>query len=407
MENAIDTVWVAICAAMIFQMEGGFALLESGFLRRKNAMAIIVKVIVDICFGGLAFFLIGYGLMFGTSSGFLGMDIGYTLGLSPNANIPDSIFWFLQMGFAVAAISIISGGVAERMKIWAYIIYVFIFVAFIYPIAAGWIWNANGWLFVGFNGVGMNDFAGSAAVHAVGGWSALAAVMVLGARHGKYNADGSANAFPGHNLPLAAIGAFILWFGWFGFNPGSTLGAVGNWDIIGKVAMNTFLASAAGGIGTMVYTQLRYGAIDPSMVINGVLAGLVAITAGCNVMDPIFAVLTGLIAGVIVDIAVVTFDKMHIDDPVGAIAVHGVNGSFGTLAVGLFASKGGLFTTGEFTLLGVQAIGLIAVSVFAFSSSYLVMMAIKRTIGVRLAKKDEIIGADLAEYKTSAYSIFE
>lgn len=403
MENAIDTVWVAICAALIFQMEGGFALLESGFLRRKNAIAIIIKVIVDICFGGLAFFLIGYGIMFGMSDGYFGKEIGFVKGLSPNANIPDSVFWFLQMGFAVAAISIVSGGVAERMKIWAYTIYVFLFVAFIYPVAAGWVWNANGWL----ANLGMNDFAGSAAVHAVGGWSALAAILVLGARQGKYNEDGSANAFPGHSLPLAALGAFILWFGWFGFNPGSTLGAVGNWDIIGKVAMNTFLASAAGGIGTMAYTQLRYGAIDPTMVINGVLAGLVAITAGCNVMDPIFAVITGLTAGIIVDIAVVYFDKMHIDDPVGAIAVHGVNGSFGTLAVGLFASEGGLFTTGSFSLLCIQATGLVAVSVFAFSTTFLVLMVIKKTIGIRLAKKDEIIGADLAEYKTSAYSIFE
>ena len=403
MENAIDTVWVALCAALIFQMEGGFALLEAGFIRRKNAIAIIMKVIVDICFGGLAFYIIGYALLFGPSSGFIGSGFGLIEGSSPNANIATSTFWFLQMGFAVAAISIVSGGVAERMKIWAYIVFVFIFVAVVYPVAAGWVWNANGWL----AGKGMHDFAGSAAVHATGGWSALAAIIVLGPRLGKYNADGTANAFPGHNLPLAAIGAFILWFGWFGFNPGSTLGAVGNWEVIGKVAMNTFLASASGAVATMIYTQLKYKAMDPSMVINGVLAGLVAITAGCDVVSPISAVLIGLVAGVLVDIAVVVVDKLKFDDPVGAVAVHGVNGSFGTIAVGLFATEGGLFTTGATKLLGTQFIGLLSVSFFAFGATFAIMTALKYTIGIRLSKNDEIIGADLAEYKTSAYSIFE
>ncbi len=403
MENAIDTVWVAVCAALIFQMEGGFAILESGFIRRKNAISIIVKVMTDICFGGLAYFIIGFALMFGPSSGWIGEGWGILENSSPNPNISDSIFWFLQMGFAVAAVSIVSGGVAERIKIWAYAIYVFVFVALIYPVAAGWVWNANGWL----AGMGMNDFAGSAAVHAVGGWSALAAIIVLGPRHGKYNEDGSINALPGHSLPIAAIGGFILWFGWFGFNPGSTLGAVGNWELIGTVASNTFLASAAGGTATMIYTQIRYQAIDPSMVVNGVLAGLVAITAGCNVMSPEWAIVTGLLAGVLVDIAVVTVDKFHFDDPVGAVAVHGVNGSFGTLAVGLFAADGGLFTTGSAELLGIQAIGLVSVSAFAFASTFAVLTLVNKVYRIRLSKDDEILGSDLSEYKTTAYSIFE
>lgn len=403
MEHAIDTVWVALCAALIFQMEGGFAILESGFIRRKNAMAIIMKVIADIVFGGLAFFLIGAALMFGPSSGFIGSGFGLLEGISPNANISDATFWFLQMGFAIAAISIVSGGVAERIKFWAYSIYLVIFVSFVYPVAAGWVWNANGWL----AGLGMNDFAGSAAVHAVGGWSALAAIIVIGPRLGKYNKDGSANAFPGHSLPMAAVGGFILWFGWFGFNPGSTLGALGNWELIGTVILNTFLASAAGGVGTIFYTQWRYKTIDPSMVINGVLAGLVAITAGCNVVSPYSAIVIGLIAGVVVDIAVVLIDKMQFDDPVGAVAVHGVNGSFGTLAVGLFATEGGLLTTGSFSLLGVQALGLLSVSLFAFGATFVVMTLIHKTMGARLAKNDEIVGADLAEFKTTAYSIFE
>ena len=401
--RAIDTVWVVLCSALIFQMEGGFALLESGFIRGKNAMSVVMKVIVDIVFGGLAFYLLGYALMYGPSAGLAGKGFGFLLGLSPNQNISDATFWFLQMGFAVAAISIVSGGVAERMKIWAYAVYVLLFVGLIYPVAAGWIWNANGWLAM----LGMNDFAGSAAVHAVGGWSALAAIIVLGPRRGKYNKDGSANAFPGHNLTLAAVGAFILWFGWFGFNPGSTLGAVGNWMMIGKVAMNTFLASAAGAVATMVYTQLRYGKIDPSMVINGVLAGLVAITAGCNVVSANSAILIGLVAGILVDVAVVVIDRFHFDDPVGAVAVHGVNGTFGAIAVGLFSAQDGLFTGGSFALLKVQTIGVVSVSLFSFVATFIAMTLIRKTIGIRISKNEEIVGIDLGEYGISAYSEFE
>ena len=400
--HAVDTVWVALCAALIFQMEGGFALLEAGFIRSKNSMSIIAKVFVDIMFGGIAFYLVGFGIAYGQSNGYFAFDMGITdrdLGLT----ISNKLFWFIQLGFAMAAVSIVSGAIAERMKIWAYAFFVLLFCAVLYPLAANWVWNPDGWLAAR----GFNDFAGSAAVHAMGGFAALAAAMVLGPRIGKYNSDGSSNAIPGHNIPLAAVGAFILWFGWFGFNPGSTLAAVGNWEMIGSVATNTFLASAAGGIATMAYTQMRYGTIDITMVINGVLAGLVGITAGCNVVSPNSAILIGLVAGVLVDIAVVLVDKMGIDDPVGAIAVHGINGAWGTLAVGLFAMETGLLTGGGAGQLITQAIGLFAIIAMSFILTFVLMTLLKMTIGIRVSPEDETAGLDAAEYGLESYTEFE
>ncbi|WP_158837541.1 ammonium transporter [Polaribacter sp. L3A8] len=402
--NAIDTIWVAICAAIIFFMEGGFALLEAGFVRSKNAMSIIAKVIIDITFGGIAFYILGFGIAYGNSNGWFAFDVGITtedLGLG--LTVSNKLFWFIQLGFAIASISIVSGAVAERMKIWSYAIYVFIFCSVMYPLVANWVWNPNGWLAL----KGFNDFAGSAAVHAMGGFSALAAAIVLGPRIGKYQKNGEANAIPGHNLPLAAVGAFILWFGWFAFNPGSTLGAVGNWELIGTVAANTFLASAAGGISTMFYTYFKYGQIDITMTMNGVLAGLVAITAGCNVVDTNAAIIIGLIAGVLVDVAVLFIDKLKIDDPVGAIAVHGVNGLFGALAVGLFATDGGLFFGGGAAMLGVQALGILVIGAFSFTLTYIIMIIMKKTIGIRISKQEESAGIDAVSFGVEAYSTFE
>ena len=353
-------------------------------------------------FGGIAFYLVGFGIAYGQSNGYFAFDIGITdrdLGLT----ISNKLFWFIQLGFAMAAVSIVSGAIAERMKIWAYAFFVLLFCAVLYPLAANWVWNPDGWLAAR----GFNDFAGSAAVHAMGGFAALAAAMVLGPRIGKYNSDGSSNAIPGHNIPLAAVGAFILWFGWFGFNPGSTLAAVGNWEMIGSVATNTFLASAAGGIATMAYTQMRYGTIDITMVINGVLAGLVGITAGCNVVSPNSAILIGLVAGVLVDIAVVLVDKMGIDDPVGAIAVHGINGAWGTLAVGLFAMETGLLTGGGAGQLITQAIGLFAIIAMSFILTFVLMTLLKMTIGIRVSPEDETAGLDAAEYGLESYTEFE
>lgn len=272
-----------------------------------------------------------------------------------------------------------------------------------YPMVANWVWNPNGWLALR----GFNDFAGSAAVHAMGGFSALAAAIVLGPRIGKYQKNGAVNAIPGHNLPLAAVGAFILWFGWFGFNPGSTLGAVGNWELIGTIATNTFLASAAGGLSTMLYTYFRYGQVDITMTINGVLAGLVAITAGCNVVGPNAALIIGLIAGVLVDVAVLYIDKLKIDDPVGAIAVHGVNGLFGALAVGLFATEGGLFYGGGAAMLGIQALGVFVIGTFSFTITFVLLKIMKKTVGIRISKEEESAGIDAVTFGVEAYATFE
>jgi Amt family ammonium transporter len=367
-------------------------------------MSIIAKVMIDIMVGGLTFYVLGFGIAYGKSNGWFAFDYGISssdLGL--NLTISNSLFWFLQLGFAIAAVSIVSGGIAERMKVWVYALFVVIFCAIIYPLAANWVWNPNGWLAK----MGFNDFAGSSAVHAIGGFSALAAAWILGPRQGKYNADGSSNAIPGHNLTLASVGAFILWFGWFGFNPGSTLAAVGKWELIGKVATNTFLSSAAGGVATMIYTTLKYKKIDITMVINGVLAGLVAVTAGCNIVSHNSAILIGLIAGVLVDIAVVFIDKIKIDDPVGAIAVHGVNGFFGTVAVGLFAEEKGLFYSGKFEFLGIQTLGVTVLAGFSFVCTYIIFIILSKTIGIRIKRREELAGIDAVEFGVESYATFE
>jgi Amt family ammonium transporter len=398
---AINTVWVALCAALIFFMEAGFALLEAGFVRAKNAMSIIAKVIIDITFGGIAFFVVGFGIAYGASNGWFALDFGIMekdLGLG--LTVSNQLFWFIQLGFAVAAISIVSGALAERMKLWAYAIMVVFFCGIMYPLVANWVWNPNGWLALR----GFNDFAGSAAVHAMGGFSALAAAIVLGPRIGKYSKEGNSNTIPGHNLPLASVGAFILWFGWFGFNPGSSLGAVGNWELIGAVVVNTFLASAAGGIATMFYTYFSYGKIDITMVINGILAGLVSITAGCNVVGPMSAILIGFIAGILVDVAVLFFDKMKVDDPVGAVAVHGINGLFGTLAVGFFAIEGGLFFGGGADLLITQLMGVTVIALFSFTITFILMKVLKSTVGIRITTEEEEAGIDSVSFGVKSYS---
>lgn len=396
----IDTTWVLLCAALVFFMEAGFAFLEAGFIRAKNSLNIVMKVFMDCTVGMLSYFAVGFALMygldkagvFGTSGFFLNGDFSH-LGL----DIPIYAYWIFQAAFALAVASIVSGAVAERMKFAPYIVYTAAACAVIYPVAGHWIWSAEGWLYQ----MGMMDFAGSTAVHAVGGWSALAAVLVLGPRIGKYNSDGSVNVLPAHNMHLAALGAFILWFGWFGFNPGSALsGLDGN---IARIAVTTNLAAAAGGTMGTIFTMFRYGKPDPSMTINGALAGLVAITAGTAFVSPVSAVIIGGIAGVLVVLAVPFFDWLKADDPVGAIAVHGVCGSFGTLAVGIFAEDGGLLYGGGLSLLGVQALGLLVVSLWAFSMSYLVFYLIKKTVGVRVSADEEMEGLDMVEHGVPAY----
>ena len=397
----INTVWVLLCAALVFFMEAGFAMLEAGFIRSKNSMNIIMKVLMDCTLGMLGFWAVGFALLYGKSYfGFLGIS-GFAVSgdwSHLSIKVPIDAFFIFQAAFAVAAATIVSGAVAERMKFLPYMIFSVVLTAIIYPVAAHWVWNPGGWLAA----LGMKDFAGSAAVHAVGGWASLAAVIVLGARIGKYNSDGSINAIPGHNLPLAALGGFILWFGWFGFNPGSSLSGL---DMnIARIAVTTNLAAAAGGTMGIFYTLWKYGKPDPSMAINGALAGLVAVTGGCAYYSHLSAIIIGAIAGVLVVIAVNIIDHLHFDDPVGAIAVHGVNGTFGALAIGLFAEKDGLFFGGGWHLLQVQTIGTLAISVWAFATTFILFKVLHATVGIRVSEEDEIEGMDVSEHGVPAYN---
>ncbi len=402
--QGINTVWVLLCAALVFFMEGGFAALEAGFIRSKNSLNIIMKVFADCTIGMLGYWAIGFGIMygldkaglFGTSGAFLTGGFGHL-----HLQIPIYAYWIFQAAFAIAVATIVSGAVAERMKFGPYMVFSLLATAVIYPVAGHWVWNPSGWLAQ----MGMIDFAGSAAVHSVGGWASLAAVLVLGPRKGKYNKDGSLNVLPAHNLPLAALGAFMLWFGWFGFNPGSSLSGL---DLnIARIAVTTNLAAAAGGTVSALYTMWKYGKPDASMIINGSLAGLVAITAGTAYVTPASAVVIGGIAGVLVVLAVQFFDLIKADDPVGAIAVHGVCGTFGALAVGIFAEKGGLIYSGSFKLLGIQALGVTAVSVWAFGATAAVFYILKKTVGIRVTQEDELDGMDLCEHGIAAYTGIE
>lgn len=404
MAVAINTVWVLLCAAMVFFMEGGFAFLEAGFISAKNSINIVMKVFTDCTVGMLSFWAVGFAIMygldrsglFGSTGFFITGDLGHI-----KLQIPIYAYWLFQAAFAVAMASIVSGAVAERMKFAPYIIYTALAAGIIYPVAGHWVWGSGGWLAQ----LGMMDFAGSAVVHAVGGWSSLAAVAVLGARSAKYNEDGSINFLPPHNLHLAFLGAFILWFGWNGFNAGSSLSGLDT--NIARIALNTNLAAASGGMLATLYTMFKFGKADPSMVINGSLAGLAAITAGCAYVNPPAAVFIGAVAGVLVVLAVAFFDRRRFDDPVGAIAVHGVNGTWGILAVGLFAEHGGLFAGGGFRLLAVQALGVAAVSLWAFGITFLVFKLLHNTIGIRVSPEEEINGLDIAEHDISAYAALD
>jgi Amt family ammonium transporter len=329
------------------------------------------------------------------------------------SGLPIWAFWLFQAAFTGAAATIVAGGMAGRMKFQSYLIYSFIISAFIYPIVGNWGWNggftdaqgvvhAAGWL----NDMGFSDFAGSAIVHTTGGVAALIGTMMLGPRAGKYKKDGSVKMIAGHNIPLAALGVFILWFGWFGFNPGSAL-SVGNGDLIAKVAMNTSLAAAMGGIGAIVLAWVINGKPDLAFAMNGALAGLVAITAPCNVVDPWAAMVIGAVGGILVVLATLGLDKIKIDDPVGAFPVHGVNGIWGTLAVGLFAANNGLFTKGSWDLLGVQAIGVFSIAAFVASSMSIVFFVIDKTVGLRVPLEEEIRGLDIVEHGMESYAGFQ
>lgn len=402
--RGLDTIWVLLCAALVFFMEAGFAALEAGFVHSRNSLNIIMKVLMDCTVGMMGYFAIGFALMYGLdqggligTSGFFVLNEMEHLGLK----IPVYAFWIFQAAFAIAMATIVSGAVAERMKFGPYIVFSFLATVIIYPLAGHWVWAGDGWL----NKLGMLDFAGSAVVHSLGGWASLAAVLVLGPRSGKFNKDGSINALPGHNLPLAALGAFILWFGWFGFNPGSTLSGL---DLnIARIAVNTNIAAAAGGTSAALYTLLKYGKADPSMAINGALGGLVAITAGCAFVVPLSAIVIGTIAGILIVLAVPFFDHLRADDPVGAIAVHGVCGTFGTVAVGIFAEKGGLLYGGGVQLITTQIIGVTVISLWGFFTTYLLFSALKAVVGIRVTPEEETSGMDISEHGMTAYNELE
>ncbi|HOO89230.1 MAG TPA: ammonium transporter [Syntrophales bacterium] len=411
---ALDTVWVILAAVLVMFMQPGFALLEAGFCRAKNACNILMKNLMDFAFGSFFFWFIGFGLMFGAgnalfgTSGFFLHDAGTTFDSLSWTSVPLEAKYFFQLVFCATAATIVSGAMAERTKFKAYIAYSIITCAIIYPISGHWIWG-GGWL----ASLGMWDFAGSTVVHSVGGWLALVGAVLLGPRIGKYAADGTPKPIPGHSIPLGALGVFILWFGWFGFNPGSTMAAVPD---IAHIAATTNIAAAIGAIAAMLTSWILFKKPDPSMSFNGAVAGLVAITAPCAFVSIGSAALIGLVAGILVVLSIIFFDKvMHIDDPVGAISVHGICGAWGTFAVGLFAQDifspgttgNGLFFGGGLKLLGVQSIGILSVFAWCVVTGFIMFYLIKLVIGLRVSREEELRGLDIDEHGSEAYHGFQ
>lgn len=407
----INIIWVMLAAVLVFFMQAGFAMVEAGFTRAKNASNIIMKNVMDFAIGSLVFYLIGFALMFGDSwMGIIGSSGFFRpeeLQLTVFAGLTPAVFIFFQTVFCATAATIVSGAMAERTKFSSYIIFSAVISLFIYPVVGHWIWG-SGWL----ASLGFVDFAGSTVVHSVGGWAALVGAAIVGPRIGKYDAAGKPRAIPGHNITIGALGVFILWFGWFGFNPGSTLEA--NREI-GHIAMTTNLSAAAAAVVTMATTWLRYGKPDVSITLNGILAGLVAITAGCQVVTLPGSMIIGAIAGIIVVFGVEFIDKvLKIDDPVGAIGVHGLNGVAGTLMVGLFANYApgtesavtGLFYGGGLSLLGIQAVGVMAVAAWTLGSTFILFSLIRKTTGLRVEHVEETIGLDMGEHNAQAYADF-
>jgi Amt family ammonium transporter len=401
---AIDTMWVLIAAAFVFLMQAGFAMVETGFTRAKNAGNIIMKNIMDFSVGSLVYWFIGFSIMFGTDiGGIIGkVDImsqgSYDfLGL----NIPISAFLIFQTVFCATAATIVSGAMAERTKFKSYLIYSFFISLIIYPIVGHWIWG-GGWL----SEMGFHDFAGSTVVHSLGGWAALVGAAVLGPRIGKYTKDGKSKAIPGHSLTLGALGVFILWFGWFGFNPGSTLSGMASEDI-GHIFITTNLSAAACAVSTMILTWIKYGKPDVSMTLNGALGGLVAITAGTDVIGFGGAAVVGFLTSFVMLFGIEFIDKVaKIDDPVGAAGVHGISGAFGTIAVGLFAVDGGLFFGGGTGLLTTQVIGVLAVAAWTISTSFILFKTIDITVGLRVTEEEESSGLDIHEHGIESYADF-
>lgn len=409
-QDSANWVWILVAAFLVFFMQAGFAMVEGGLTRAKNAGNIMMKNLLDFAIGSLAFFAIGYGIMFGADKLGLFGTSGWFLS-SGNTAGKDGLwqyaFWMFQVVFAATAATIVSGAMAERTKFTTYLVYSAVISLVIYPVVGHWIWG-GGWL--SKLSTPMIDFAGSTVVHSVGGWMALTGAVLLGPRLGKYGPKGESKAIMGHNIPLAALGVFILWFGWFGFNPGSTTAATMN---TGLIAVTTNLAAAAGTLGAMFTVWFKNGKPDTSMTLNGALAGLVAITAGCNNVSPGGAVMIGFLAGMLVVFSVEFIDKvLRIDDPVGAISVHGVCGMFGTLMVGVFAAKdfggvSGLLDGGGLALLKTQFIGVASVLGWTLACGLVLFGILKATIGLRVSKEEELRGLDITEHGAESYAGFQ
>jgi Amt family ammonium transporter len=406
--NGLDTFWILFAAFLVFFMQAGFGMLEAGLVRTKNAANVLTKNVLDFSFATLGYFIFGYAIMYGTEGLLVGTEGWFLSGVtSPVDGVPLEAFWLFQVVFAGAAATIVAGAVAERMKFVAYLIYSFIISAFIYPVVGHWVWG-GGWL----SGLGFHDFAGSTVVHTVGGISALVGAWLLGPRIGRFNENGTPNVIAGHSLPLATIGVFILWFGWYGFNAGSTLG-FGEPDVVARVAANTTLAPATGALAGLITAWLKWGKPDLTLALNGALAGLVGITAPCAVVGLGSSICIGLIGGVLVVFGIDWMNRLRIDDPVGAVPVHGLVGVWGTLAVGIFgkaslgAPSDGLLFGGGFGQLGIQALGVSACMAFTAVSMWIVFKGIQATVGLRVSKETELRGLDLDEHGLESYSGFQ
>ncbi|MDR2660051.1 MAG: ammonium transporter [Spirochaetaceae bacterium] len=408
MENALDMIWLFLGASLVFIMQAGFALLETGLTRAKNATNIVMKNLMDFCIGAVVYWAIGWGLMYGADA--LGGLVG-TSDFFKNV-MGDSIYyrdWFFQVVFAATAATIVSGAMAERTQFKSYLIYTCFISAFIYPVSGHWIWG-GGWL----SELGFHDFAGSTVVHSVGGWAALMGALILGPRIGKYvkNQNGKTlvKAFPGHSMPLAMTGVFLLWFGWYGFNGASTLSGLS--PDISRVCVVTTLAAASGALASLFISWIWFKKPDVSMSMNGALAGLVSITAPCGVVSPAASIAIGFIGGIIVVLSVEFIDKiLKIDDPVGASSVHLVCGIWGTLAVGIWGNVEGtaigLLHGGGLAQLGIQALGVVSVGAWAAVTSLVLFAIIKACTGLRVSQKEELQGLDISEHKADAYAGFQ
>ena len=407
--RGLNTVWVLITAFLVFWMQAGFALVEAGLTRAKNTTNILFKNLIDFVFATLAFWAIGYAFMFGSSAGgWIGTSGFLLTGGEDVAGLPLLAFWFFQLVFAGTAATIVSGSMAERTQFKSYLVYSFFISAIIYPISGHWIWG-GGWIATLPFGAGFKDFAGSTVVHSVGGWLGLMGALALGPRIGKFTKDGKPRLIPGHSITLAVLGVFILWLGWFGFNPGSQLAADGfNADIISLVAVNTNIAAAAGGMVAMIISWLFVTKKpDLSITLNGVLAGLVAITAPCAFVTPVYSIVIGAVAGVVVVYGAILLEKLKIDDPVSAVPVHLMNGIWGTLAVGLFATENGVtgLIAGNSAQILSQTIGILAVAAWCIITGIVLFFGIlKGIVGLRVSKAEEMEGLDLTEHGAEAYA---